>query len=198
MLKNFHYIIDVKVQCNLTNNPTNLSPYNQTDCPAASGWSSSLVFRRREDIGGDTGDTEGVTVDCKCKPFVDIRWSSRCVSEPNQQNQQHYCLPSPPPLHCLPQTAWAQPNLSVAQPGHLADFALWMWANRNTNLGTWVTSAALITPRYLCRGAAPSAPKCTVALSFVQQIYPDPINKTGPALSSLSLLSARLEFRFWK
>lgn len=101
---------------------------------------------------GDTGDIEGVTVDCKCHPRVDIRWSSPYLSEPNQQNKQHFCLPSlpsPPPPNRLSRL-W--PRCSPISSGHLADTShCETWAGRPANLGTRVTSAALITLRYLCR-----------------------------------------------
>lgn len=101
---------------------------------------------------GDTGDIEGVTVDCKCHPRVDIRWSSPYLSEPNQQNKQHFCLPSlpsPPPPNRLSRL-W--PRCSPILSGHLADTShRETWAGRPANLGTRVTSAALITLRYLCR-----------------------------------------------
>lgn len=127
------------------------SKSEERHCPAASGKLKvqSLAELRTLLV---TQVTEGVTVDCKCRPFVDIRWSSPYLSEPNQQNKQHHCLPglpSLPPPHSL---SWVEPRCSPMWPGPPGQHvALWTWANRPANLGTRVTSAALITLHYLCR-----------------------------------------------
>lgn len=130
------------------------------------------------------------------------------LSEPNQQNKQGSCLPSPSPS---PRSTGLTPD---QPPGR--DVALWTWAPhtppRPANLGTRVTSAALITQRYLCRRLPhrhPSAqPPCHLFCKFTLSLSIGP----APPLPTPSthgtphyhhhpfFLHARpwTEFRSWK
>lgn len=73
------------------------------------------VFNRAEDVVAHTGDHKEVTVECKCRPMLIFAHLHR---ESNQQNKQHWCLPSFTSL--LPLLVWPglKPHSGLAEASH--------------------------------------------------------------------------------